>query len=250
MVAGQGESMLTIVMWKWKPEPGAKHEVKRSGFSAKHVNSLASGIARHTTMPLRYVCVTDDPKGIKPGIQTIDINTEFSEFSELGGCYRRLGAFDRDKSRRLFGDRFICIDLDCVVVGPLNHLLNKAFNQDFVIWKDTYRRRAPYCGALWGMEAGTRQHVLATFRTSPQEIITAAREAGYIGTDQAVFNYLLGRNECTWGVDDGVLNFNTRVRPAGGKLPEDARLVFFNGKYDPAQPQLLARYSWIKEGWG
>lgn len=34
-----------------------------------------------------------------------------------------------------------------------------------------------------------------------------------------------------------------------GKLPENARIIFFNGKEDPSQTSLQNKYPWIKEHW-
>jgi hypothetical protein len=33
------------------------------------------------------------------------------------------------------------------------------------------------------------------------------------------------------------------------KLPSDASIVFFNGKYDPSQKRLQNAFPWIRENW-
>jgi len=38
-------------------------------------------------------------------------------------------------------------------------------------------------------------------------------------------------------------------RGGTGKLPDNARIIFFNGSYDPSQPELQAECPWVKEHW-
>jgi len=236
--------MLQVVCWKWAPEKESKHFVKRAGFSAKHVNVLYASLKRFLTLPHKLVCVTDDYAGIRPEVTIMGIDGYFKYFKELGGCYRRLRAFDRVG---IFGQKFISIDLDVVICGNLDKIFD--FDEDFKIWEDTFRRRTPYCGSLWGMETGAREKVWEEFFAHPELSIKQAREKGFIGTDQAVVSSMLHPREATWGIADGIYNFNTQIRVNGKALPGNAKLVFFNGKYDPSQHNLQARYPWIKELW-
>jgi cyanophycinase-like exopeptidase len=106
-----------------------------------------------------------------------------------------------------------------------------------------------------------------SFQDRPLFYVERAKELKYTGTDQAHICTVLKGNEKTWGVDDGVYNFNTRVRKAvksvykrtsdsieeittsDGSLPKGAKMVFFNGKYDPSQRFLQQQYPWIKANW-
>lgn len=254
----------TVVCWKWKPEAGAKHEEKRRGFSAVHVNKLRAAIEKNTSTPHEFVCVTDDWTGLHSSIRVVNIDRHFSEFVELGGCYRRLRAFDHITGLALFGPRFISIDLDVVVTGNLDSILG--CEDDFRIWYDKAKRRTPYCGSLWGMRAGTRQKVWDSFKARPHLSIELARRLRYTGTDQAHISAQLFPKEKVWNREDGVLNFNTQIRrhvrqvyrksdgkvynlTTDGSLPEGTRMVFFNGKYDPSQAILQRDYPWIGDLW-
>lgn len=236
--------MLTIVCWKWN---NGLHPKKQIQFTAEHVNILRASVERNLSLTHRFVCVTDDNKGIHPEVQTVNIKRHFSDFSDLGGCYRRLKAFDMSTALALFGPRFISIDLDVVVTGKLDELFG--FQEDFRIWEDTHKRRTPYCGSLWGMKAGSREKVWKSFETDPDECMGDAKTRKLMGTDQAHISRCLHPKEKTWGVQDGVYNFNTRVRLMRGKLPENAKLVFFNGKFDPSHPWLQSNFPWIKRHW-
>jgi len=253
--------MVTVVCWKW----GGIHPRKGMAFGSDHVNRLASMIERNTTIPNRLVCVTDDGKGIRGDVTVVRMDNHFQQFSELGGCYRRLRSFDMAAGLACFGPRFISVDLDVVITGNIDNILD--FQEDFRIWGDRYRRRTPYCGSLWGMRAGSREKVWTSFKDSPSQAIQTAKAKGYVGTDQAHISTVLFPNEATWGTDDGVFNFNTQIRRTPrmvykdargeiltidkrkGDLPPGCRIVFFNGKYDPSQDQLQKSYPWIREMW-
>lgn len=257
--------MITIVCWKWRPEKGSKHPEKRRLFSAQHVNNLRSMLERHTTVAHRLMCVTDDPAGFHSSVEPVDIGRHFGKFAELGGCYRRLRSFDMVCGLALFGPRFVSVDLDVVIVGNVDHILK--FGEDFRIWGDQYRRRTPYCGSLWGMRPGARQQVWDRFEKDPTGCRIQCQDRRFPGTDQAHISNMLYPREKTWGLEDGVLNFNTQVRKSNagihrcadgklveiqkrnGELPEGARMVFFNGKYDPSQPDLQDKYEWIGDLW-
>lgn len=257
--------MLTIVCWKWKPESGSKHLEKRTNFSIDHVNILRASVERNTSIPHRFVLVSDDWKGAHSSIQVVNIDRHFHQFSDLGGCYRRLRAFDFTTAVALFGDRFISMDLDVVVTGNLDSILG--FSEDFKIWEDRYKRRTPYCGSLWGMKSGSREAVWLSFKEYTNTCLESARTRKFIGTDQAHISNCLWPRESTWTINDGVYNFNTKIRrsPKGyikqddgtivavdiprASLPSDAKLVFFNGKFDPSQPSLQKSYPWIRDCW-
>lgn len=238
--------MLTIVCWKWKPEEGAKHQWKRDGFSAYHVNALRASVERNLTLSHRFVCVTDDFKGLHSSVETVNINRHFREFKDFGGCYRRLKAFDMATALACFGTKFISLDLDVVVTGNLDSLFQF---DDFRIWEDSFHRRTPYCGSLWGMRSGAREFVYSDFLKDPEGCIRKAQAGKMMGTDQAHISRCLHPGETSWTIADGVYNYNTRVRRPNNQLPPNAKLVFFNGKYDPSQPELQRVCPWIGDYW-
>ncbi len=262
---GEGEEMITVVCWKWTPENWAKHWDKRKLFSSHHVNVLQAMLERNTTVEHRFIAVCDDWKGLSSTVEVVDINRHFRRFADMGGCYRRLRSFDLVCGLGVFGDRFISLDLDTVIVGNVDHLLG--FQDDFRIWSDTHRRLTPYCGSLWGMKAGARQRVWDQFTEDPGKCVRRCKDRRYPGTDQAHISACLYPKEKVWGTEDGVYNFNTQVRKTiscvhrcadgrldviqkrDGSLPNGSRVVFFNGKFDPSQPQLQGAYDWIGDYW-
>lgn len=254
--------MVTVVCWKWSD--GKEHPKKKLHFSFKHVNVFRAGVERNTTIPYRFVCVTDDWRGLHSSVEVIPIQENFSKLQYLGGCYRRLRSFNEEDGLRYFGERFISFDIDSVVLGNLDYILS--FDEGFRIWGDKVRRKTPYCGSLWGMKAGARQWVWDKFIADPNLAILEARKKGMVGTDQAHISACLYPHEVTWGMDDGIYNFNTQIRKVPSKVyrvdnkvivehrrngdpPKNSRIIFFNGKFDPSHPHLQASHSWIGDLW-
>lgn len=234
---------LTVVTWKWK----APYRY-RSTFLGVHVNVLASMVRRHYAKPHRFICVTDDPEGIDTDqVEVLPLWSEHRDLISPHGpghpsCYRRLRMWARDAAS-LFGPRFVSLDLDTILVGDVSPIFER--REDLVLWGDT-SPGTPYNGGLVLMNAGARPKVWETF--DPMWSPLKGRQANYIGSDQAWIAIALGPNEAKFTKADGVYSYRNHVRPNGGKLPPEARLVSFHGVHDPwgPEPQALA---WVREAY-
>jgi hypothetical protein len=233
----------TVVTWKWKPAPGY-----RSLFGAEQVNVLRRMVARHFPHPHRFICVTDDPAGLDLQIETVPIWDDYATIpSPHGGrnpsCYRRLRAF-HPEIRSTFGQRFVSLDLDTVIVRDLTPLWDRP--DDFVIWGDTNPQPGShYNGSMFLLTAGARPQVWTEFdpTVSPQQ----SRAAGCYGSDQGWMSFILGGKETRWTRRDGVYSFRNDVQPIG-KLPDDARIVMFHGAQDP-WGEYAQRLPWVQKSW-
>lgn len=231
---------LTFVCWRWQPAPGY-----RSTYPPETVYALQAMVRRHYQAPHRFVCVTDEPEALH-GVETVrlwdDCATIPSPFGHsYPSCYRRLKLFAPDAGV-VFGSRVVSIDLDTVIVGALEPLVDRP--EDFVIWGESdFPHTTPYCGSLWMLRTGTRPQVWTTFdpATSPKQ----AWNAGCRGSDQGWLSYVLGPHEATWGKKDGVFSWRKDLAPVGGDLPPTARLVAFHGKHDPWNYR-LQQVPWIR----
>lgn len=183
-------------------------------------------IARNLSLPHRIACVTDMPEGIDPSIAIIPPPGDFLDINNprwTNGrpqCYRRLSMFRRDAAD-LFGERFACMDLDCVIGAALDPLFDRP--DDLVLFKGTSSRR-PYNGSMMLIRAGCRPAVFEDFDQA------AALESSeqFIGSDQAWLAHKLGWNESVWDERDGVYWFNGKFRSQ-----DNARVLFFPGKTKP-----------------
>jgi hypothetical protein len=238
--------MLTVICWRWKPLNGY-----RSTFGPETVRVLRNMVARHYPHPHRFVCVTDTPQDLDADIERLPLWNDFADVpSPHGGknpsCYRRLRLFHPDAGK-VFGDRFVSIDLDTVIVGDLSPLWNR--KEDFVAWGDTNPQPGShYNGSMLLLRAGARRQVWDRFdpQTSPRKSL----QAGCYGSDQGWISYCLGAGETRWTKADGVYSFRNDIKPRdAAALPANARLVMFHGSYDPWHPTIQQRWPWIKEYW-
>lgn len=230
--------MLSVVCWKWG-RPGY-----RSTFAAQHVNALARQVDRHYQRPHRFICVSNDPIGIDSQITVIQDDADFDNVpSPHGGgaptCYRRLRLF-RPDAGRWFGERFVSLDLDTVIVGDCVPLWDRP--EDFVIYDDPLYPGRQYCGAMLLLTAGARPQVWTDFdpRVSPRQALASGKR----GSDQAWISYKLP-GEATWGPKDGVYSYRKHIAPKGGALPAGARLTVWHGAQDP-WGEAGQRLAWVR----
>lgn len=224
--------MLTVLTWFWQQPRGI--------YRAEHVNIWADMVRHNLSMPHRIACVTELREDIDPTIEIIAPPKDFENvrIPSWGAgkpqCLRRLAMFRRDAGK-IFGDRFVCMDLDCVVSGKLDPLFDG--EDEFKIFKGTAPSR-PYNGSMMLVRAGARPQLYERFT------VEDATEAGrhFVGSDQAWISYVLGPNEKTWGPADGV-NFWERGRP----IPSDTRLMFLPGQFKPWQFVEDGSESWIAD---
>lgn len=225
---------LTVLTWLWS-QPGG-----RTRYSAEHVNVWADMIDRHLTMDHEIACVTDMPEGIDERVRIIAPPGDFEDVRiptwgearapGLPQCFRRLALF-RPDAAGIFGERFVSMDLDCVISDSLDPLFDR--DELFVMYRGTTAER-PYNGSMVMMTAGSRPHVYADF--TPERAAEAGRQ--YLGSDQAWISAALGWDEATWGVEDGVQAWGSR-RNFGHGAP---RVTFF---LSPVKPWDLAGNDWI-----
>ncbi len=228
MAAGE---RLQLVLWKWR-DPRKRHII--FDYSSESVNRKAAELRRHLALPHDVVCITDDPAGLASHIRVIPL---WPEGRELGACWCRLKAFSPEMAS-LIGPRFVWIDLDSIVVGPLDPLFDRP--DPFLLYRSDSVPGTPYNGSLVMMDAGARAEVWSSF--DPARSPALAHDAGFLGSDQSWIAYVLGRNEPVWTRDDGVLHFSLDCVP---DLPDHGRIVFFPGVFKPHMPKVREHAAWI-----
>lgn len=248
--------MISVICWKW----GNKiHEKKNLRFSHHHVNFLYNMVKKNLHIPFEMVCITDNTQGINKDIRILPI---WDDFVDKGGCFRRLKVFHKNFKNILGNDRFVTIDLDTIIVNDITSIIDRP--DDFIIWGEEWRKWV-YCGSMWMMDCGSRPHVWKEFKKNHRkyEINKNGKYSG--GTDQKHINICLYPLEKTWSEEDGVYSFRTdimkwdkrktsshgkkKIYGGDGNLPKNAKIIFFNGQYDPSQLKLQREYPWIKEYW-
>lgn len=208
--------MITVLSWYW------------SGgvYRPEHVNILAAMVRRNCSLEHRFACVTDTPEGIDPGIAIIQPPRDFEAVriptwkeGKRPQCFRRLAMF-RPDAAEIFGERIVCMDLDCVVGASLDPLFDVP--EDFRICAGTAPGR-PYNGSMMILTAGSRPQVYTDF--TPERAVEAGQR--YLGSDQAWLAHIVP-GEATWGEADGVTFLGL------GRSPETVRRVqFYAGSKKP-----------------
>ena len=220
---------LTVATFKWGDR-----------YSSEHVNALARNVARHCSLQYEFVCITDDPSGL--GCRSIPLWDDFSDLLSphhrdgYPSCYRRLKVFSHEM-RDVLGDRFVALDIDTLPVRCLDPLWDRP--EDFVCLRNPHPTTR-YGGGMWLMNAGARAFVWERMSRDVPRITYAA---GLGGSDQAWLSYCLG-DEATWGNEDGVYWYRQNLMH-DNRLPENARLVSFNGCHKPWHSD-MQQIGWIR----
>lgn len=236
---------VTVVCWKWKPG----RQQKPINYTSDHVNKLYSMVQRHYKRLQRFVCITDEAKGLLPQIEVFPLWGDHSNILNPSGaglpsCYRRLKLFDPEIAKQL-GTRIVSLDLDVVVTADLGPVWDRP--EPFVGWMAPNTAHGyVFNGSMWLFHAGTHSDIWTKFNanTSPQ-MTTKAR---YYGSDQAWISYMIGKQAVGWTSADGVYSFPRDVRRSG-RLPPNARMVIFHGSLKPWDRNLVQSQRWIKDHW-
>lgn len=190
-------------------------------------------IHRNCTLSHEFVCATDDTAGLDADIRTVPVERNLIP---LGNAYPKLAVF-RPDAADIFGERICLIDLDVVITGSINEIVNR--QEPFVIWQDVLAKSQPkrfkYNSSLILMNAGARSQVWRTFDRNSSPRLVRHR----CGSDQAWISHMLD-GEPTWSSDDGVFSWRF------DKPLANARMIFFHGR---EKPWMLPNHSIIKQHW-
>lgn len=229
--------MLTIVTFLWRGW--------RPLYAAENVNALQRMLAQHLKQPHRLICVTDTPHGIECETMPNWKMPEIKVRPKYPDCYRRLKLFSLD-AMKLFGDRILSLDLDCVILKDIDPLIT---DHEFRI-VDGFS--CPYNGSMWLLKTGTRTKAWDKFipETSPEEAAKRQLPDGrrYLGSDQSWLSHILPGEE-TWKNVDGVYLFHGKSKTEALLTIPRARIIFFPGHHKPWGPRIQAKYPAIHEAY-
>lgn len=218
--------MTTFVCWLWKGW--------RPIYDARHVNRLHAMLAKYMTGPWRLVCITDDSRGIDCEVFPLwtvpraKIPGRTAVGKEIiPDCFTRLRMFDPAVGK-YFGERFVSIDLDCVILADLTPLFENDY--DFIAAKGY---RSHLCGSMWQLRVGSNEGVWHSYDPIESPKIIAAstyKNWKLSGSDQAWMSLCLPEAPL-WTEAEGVYQF-MEMRPQR-IVPKNARVVFFAGSIKP-----------------
>lgn len=210
---------LKIMAWLWGQPGGRTH------YTDMHVRIWAAMVRRHLSLPHSLAVVTDIP-GNYGDVEMIAPPRDFENVriptweAHMPQCLRRIALFRPDAAKVFGAERFVSMDLDCVISGSLDPLFDRP--EDFIMYRGTTAAR-PYNGSMVMMTAGVRPEVYTDF--TPEGAVKAGQQ--YLGSDQAWISHVLGAGEATWGAADGVHAWKSQWNIG------DPRITFFLTKAKP-----------------
>lgn len=144
---------LHVVCYKWGDR-----------YHAEEVNILKASVERNLTLEHRFYCVTDDPTGLDPDIEVVDLPTK----GRIGNG-PKLYTFSKGFLGLGPDDYVVSLDIDIVIIGNLDFLAANP-ELDFVIARHRARNsKSRGHGAVYRVRVGSHDHVWTEFAAQPDE---------------------------------------------------------------------------------
>lgn len=231
--------MITVATYFWRDPARDKRGYT---FDAEHVRILRNMVKRNTTLPHRFVCVTD---GNVSGVDCVLM--DFSKHVP-GTVYARLIQHNPDWCRANLGERVCSLDIDIAITRSIDHILGRT--EDFVIWQNpNYPKpgRAFYQSSVQLFSAGARPQLYYDF--DPKETPKWVNWR-FGGAEQAWISERLEWDEAHFSDADGIYGAG-RLGGAGvyTELPANACIVSFPGARAPWQSEVQQKHPWVREHW-
>ena len=148
-------------------------------FPPEYVNVLFGAVSAHLASGFRFVCLTDQTEGLDPGITSAPIpNIGLTpEQIRAPGVWRKLALFHPDVAALSPGARALVIDLDMMILGPLEEFFAR---DDGIILLDTghdWRKHEPVqpSTGVFAFTLGEQQQILQAFLDDPDRHIAEFR---------------------------------------------------------------------------
>lgn len=207
-------------------------------YGPHYVNRLYAMVRRHLSGDFNFVCLTDDPTGIRPEVQCLPIPPLAIELApgQRDGAWKKLTTFEAD----LHGLKGIALflDLDVVVVGPLDDFFTQP--GQFLIIHDYPRfwrfgERIVGNSSVYRFEIGAHADVLANFRAH-----TDAMRAKYRNEQDYLSHFLHAQGKLSYWPAAWCPSFKYHAIPPWPTnhwkppfVPRGARIVIFHGEVNP-----------------
>lgn len=197
-------------------------------YGPEYVNRLYAGIKRNTSLRFRFFCFTDDKKGIRPEVVSLDLKYA----SLLDSWWNKLWLFS-DEMPLVRGQKVFYVDLDTLITGDIDQLLMYTPNKMMVL-KDFYHGIAQTAGKLGsGLMSWKHGHYNMLWNEFIKDPVVIAQGLHPYG-DQKWIEQKLGDDVYYWQdiFPDNVVSFKVHCQNG---LPKDARIICYHGR--PSIPE-------------
>ena len=229
-------------------------------YGPAYVNRLYAMVRRNTTGDLRFICMTDDPAGIRDEVERWDCPTIGIPAPHNNRGWRKVTLF-AERLGDLSGD-VLFLDLDIVITASIDPIFDHPGR--FVIMPNPTQ---PGSGvgntSVYRFRVGEHTDVLSTLLEDPERHIDE-----HVNSQTYISRTLAG--EMTFLPPEWCVSFKKQcIPPWPARLwkaplwPDGARIVIFTGKPDPDEAaqgrwpaplrkKLYKRIrpaSWVREHW-
>jgi hypothetical protein len=241
-------------------------------YGPEYVNFLRAGVGRHLKRPFRFVCFTDDDKGLQDDVQALPLPELGLPAGQGDLRWRKLAVF-RKELYDLQGTTLF-LDLDLVIVDSLDAFFEHP-GRFLIIRDDDLFRRKPLRrlnpardrflhsvgnSSVFRYEIGEHADILDAYLADP-----AGATAAYEISQQFQSAQLARRGLLAYWPKGWCVSFKNDCVPRGLKsyladptVPEGARIVVFAGT--PKMSDVLAggghkwyrrigNVDWLRRGW-
>ncbi|GLK75822.1 hypothetical protein GCM10008171_10760 [Methylopila jiangsuensis] len=200
-------------------------------YGSEYVNTLYGMIARNTRRPMRLVCYTDDPAGVRPEVECHPLPPIDLPPTHMWKPWRKVSLWA--KSLEGLTDRALFIDLDVVITGDMDGFFDYAPEADFVV-AENWTQKGKDIGntSVYRFDVGSHVEIYDRLMRDPAAVVNAYPNS------QTYISRMIGPKTywpAPWCVSfkhtlmpRWPLNF---VKPV--ELPADARVVCFTGQPNP-----------------
>lgn len=206
-------------------------------YGPEYVNILFDMVRRNLPegTPGKFVCFTDDPDGLSEGIESRALP------ADLKTWWAKLYLFAPETFET--GDRIIYFDLDTIITGPLDPLLE--YDGDFAILRD------PFDPSIWnsGMmlwKAGAVSEIWTRWIDQDEPILPGGDQEWIMGLrdDQEWINAVRNGGEILQDLYPNKI-FSFKKHCFNGLPPRGSMVVYFHGEPKPHN----CGEEWVKHIW-
>lgn len=216
--------MINIVCFKWGRE-----------FSPDYVNNLYNSIKRNTTVPINFICYTENP---------MELECETRPFLEpLPHWWYIIGLFN---PKHGFKDKVVYLDLDTIVTGNIDHIIS--LDKSFATIRDFYRPNGLQTAyIMWEPDWGSFIWNKLAEQFPPKKY---NKLLGYAGGTNAFLERSVGTGDNVCRLQDEfpeeLISYKVHIKPTPDFKITKEKLVFFHGK---PRPHEVRNLPWMVEHW-
>jgi hypothetical protein len=180
-----------------------------------YVNHLYAGIKRNTTVEFKFHCFTDDETDIIPQVICHKLPN-----NRLTGWWNKLWLFSNELPIEN-GQRVMFFDLDTLITGNIDDILNYSCPNDMIGLKNFYHPTR-FASGLMMWKHGTQTHIWEKFLDDPIKAQQSCRDGDQEWTERYLKSFTLWQEEfpnCVYSYKQS----------CGKGLPATAKIVCYHG---------------------